>query len=201
MRKKLFYACIFLHIMSFFSYSLYRIGYERGKSETQAPIKQPQVLSVELYQATRTPTPQMIVPSSITGKTGVNSYENRFRWTGPDLWNSINKSRLNNNVEQLIVKEDLCTIASVRLNQLLNKGDLDGHSGFNNLSVERPDLYSIISRYKTVAEFLARGGETSDETVGLWENTMGHKKLLTSKEYLYGCVYAQDTYAVAIASY
>jgi hypothetical protein len=45
------------------------------------------------------------------------------------------------------------------------------------------------------------GGKTPEETVAMWENTLGHKQLLTAGEYVWGCIYAQNTFSVAIAAY
>jgi uncharacterized protein YkwD len=59
----------------------------------------------------------------------------------------------------------------------------------------------IFEKYSVVAEFLAMGGDSPQETVSLWDNTLGHKKLLDGGEYVWGCIYAQSTFAVAITAY
>lgn len=98
-------------------------------------------------------------------------------------------------------RDELCTIASIRLNELLELGKLDGHEGFSNLAERRPDMKWIFDKYSNVAEFLAVGGKSPQDTISLWENTLGHKKLLTGGEYVWGCIYAQYTFAVAIAAF
>jgi uncharacterized protein YkwD len=120
-------------------------------------------------------------------------------WGGPDLWASINKRRVELGVNPLKQKEELCTIASIRLNQLLELGKLDGHAGFVPV-LDRSDLKWISEKYN-ISEFLAQGYATPTETVQAWENTLGHKALLSGGEYVWGCVYAQNTFAVAIAAY
>lgn len=122
-------------------------------------------------------------------------------WSGPDLWLAVNKKRVEYGVNPLDERDELCTIASIRLNELLRLGTLDGHKGFGDMQSDRPDLKWIFEKYPVIAEFLAFGGDSPQETVGLWENTLGHKKLLTAGEYVWGCVYAQNTFAVAIAAY
>ena len=122
-------------------------------------------------------------------------------WGGPQLWEAVNKRRQELGVNPLQNREELCTIAAIRLNDLLELGKLDGHEGFSNFQDRRKDLVWILDKYGTVAEFLAYGGQTAQETVSLWENTMGHKKLLSGGEYVWGCIYAQNTFAVAIAAY
>lgn len=122
-------------------------------------------------------------------------------WTGPELWEAVNKRRIEKGVNALSSRSELCTIASIRLNELLVLGTLDNHEGFSNMTDRRPDLKWIFEKYSTVAEFLALGGSTPQETVSMWENTLGHSKLLTGGEYVWGCIYAQNTFAVAIAAF
>ena len=97
---------------------------------------------------------------------------------GPDLWNAVNTRRTELGQKEIILREDLCTIAAIRLSELLKIGALDGHDGFNKLTEERSDIQNIISGYGAVFEYLAKGGKTSKETIGLWENSLGHSRLL-----------------------
>jgi len=170
----------------------YRLGQTDAESEFAsflsdlAPFQSP----LPLGSPTATPTPRVVV-------TTPQSPE----WGGPELWEAVNDKRVELGVNTLGQRDELCTIASIRLNQLLALGGLDAHEGFSNLEEERPDLAYIFEKYSTVAEFLALGGESAKETVGLWQNTLGHKKLLTGGEYVWGCIYAQNSFAVAIAAF
>jgi uncharacterized protein YkwD len=123
----------------------------------------------------------------------------KITWGGPELWRAVNDRRIEMGVNPLIQKNELCTIASIRLNQLLELGKLDGHEGFVPV-LNRSDLKWISEKYN-VSEFLAQGYATPKETIGAWENTLGHKVLLSGGEYVWGCVYAQNSYSVAIAAY
>ncbi|MBN1168848.1 hypothetical protein JXA63_03060 [Candidatus Woesebacteria bacterium] len=122
-------------------------------------------------------------------------------WGGPELWEEVNQKRVEYGVGTLDQRDELCTIASLRLNELLELGRLDGHEGFGNLQENRPDLEWIFEKYGTIAEFLVAGAETATEAVDLWDNTLGHKKLLTGGEYVWGCTYAQNGFGVAIAAF
>ncbi len=122
-------------------------------------------------------------------------------WGGPELWSAVNERRVEFGVNPLSQRDELCTIASIRLNELLALGTLDGHEGFTNLKERRSDLEWIFEKYSNISEFLALGGQTPEETVSMWENTLGHKKLMTGGEYVWGCIYAQNTFAVAITAY
>ncbi len=120
-------------------------------------------------------------------------------WGGPDLWEAVNNKRVEFGVGKLSKKDELCTIASIRLNQLLELKKLDGHAGFQPV-LDRSDLKWISEKYN-ISEYLASGFATPTETVKGWENTLGHKSLLSGGEYVWGCVYAQNNFAVAIAAY
>lgn len=124
----------------------------------------------------------------------------RITWGGPDLWEAVNNRRVQLGVGKMQVKEEICTIASIRLNQLLALGTLDGHKGFTSLPQERPDLKWIFDKYN-LSEFLLSGADTPIEAVNLWENTLGHKDLMSGGQYVWGCIYAQNGTAVAIAAY
>jgi len=123
----------------------------------------------------------------------------KIAWGGPNLWEAVNKRRVELGVNPLKQRDELCTIASIRLNQLLELGKLDGHAGFVPV-LDRPDLKWISEKYNT-SEFLAQGYSSASETIQAWEDTLGHKALLAGGEYVWGCIYAQNSFAVAIAAY
>lgn len=166
------------------------IDYYSGVFDYSNPTETPVVA-----KATGTPT-----RSSEDQKTQESGYLRNVAWGGPQLWEAANKKRVEMGVNPLNQKDELCTIASIRLNELLELGKLDGHEGFSNMAERRPDLSYIFERY-SISEFLAAGADTPEETVDLWLNTLAHKKLLTGGEYVWGCIYAQNSFAVAIAAY
>lgn len=120
-------------------------------------------------------------------------------WGGIELWNAINKRRVELGVNPLSQREELCTLASIRLNQLLDLGKLDGHAGLEP-TLNRPDLAYLRDKY-TIAEFLVYGYSSAEDSVKAWENTLGHRELLSGGQYVWGCAYAQNTFGVAIAAY
>ena len=120
-------------------------------------------------------------------------------WGGPDLWAAVNKRRVELGVNPLRQKDELCTISAIRLNQILDLGELDGHAGFEP-TLNREDLKWISEKYN-ISEFLVAGYETPEAAVAAWENTLGHRKLLAGGEYVWGCIYAQNRFGVAIAAY
>ena len=121
-------------------------------------------------------------------------------WGGPELWEVVNNARVENGVNPLAQRDELCTIASIRLNEILELGKLDNHEGFSNMPERREDLKWIFDKY-TIAEFLVAGATSAQDAVDLWYNTLGHKKLITGGEYSFGCVYAQDSFGVAITAF
>lgn len=149
----------------------------------------------------KTPIPTQIIVKETPSSREEKSLISTVGWGGPDLWAAVNAKRQEYGVNPLNQADELCTIASVRLNELLNLGRLDGHEGFSNLTDRRPDFEWIFEKYSVVAEFLLAGAKTADEAVSFWENTLAHKKLLTAGEYVWGCIYAQNSFAVAITAY
>ena len=141
------------------------------------------------------PTPTFI-PKSIEDKSLIRTVS----WGGPELWSAVNKRRTELGVNPLQQRDELCTIASIRLNELLELGKLDGHEGFGNLEERRPDLAWIFDKYN-LSEFLLSGASNPAEAVSLWENTLGHKQIVSGGEYVWGCIYASYGFAVAIAAF
>lgn len=180
----------------------YLLGFLNGYNKGIIDFRDSLVSYVkETATTTPTPTPTFVPTPVPTIMVTPRTIAPRVTWGGPELWSEVNKKRQEYGVNPLIQRDELCTIASIRLNELLELGKLDGHEGFSNLSERRPDLEWIFEKYSVVAEFLAMGGESPEETVSLWNNTMGHKKLLEGGEYVWGCIYAQNTFAVAISAY
>jgi len=177
-------------------------GYDAGLSDTRSYYEE--ILSRMATQSAQTNIITRNIYLTPAPQIDDNNDSGLFRtvsWGGPELWETVNKRRPELGVNPLSLREDLCTIASIRLNELLNLGDLDGHEGFTNFQERRPDLKYIFENYSAVAEFLAAGASTPEATVALWENTLGHRKLLTGGEFVWGCIYAQSSFAVAIAAY
>lgn len=171
-------------------------GYFTGKTEAESEF----IAFLSKEKEVPTPTMRLVSPTPTTKVVTVIQKPNTS-WGGPELWDAVNKRRVELGVNSLQQRDELCTIASIRLNELLDLDALDSHEGFSKLRDERKDLDWIFEKYSTMAEFLAVGGRTPEETVSLWENTLGHKKLLTGGEYVWGCIYAQETFAVAITAF
>lgn len=165
-------------------------GYAFGKQDGLQSV-----LPVEIPKSTKeinTVTTKVVY---VTPKPVVN-----VSWGGPQLWEAVNKRRVQLGVGSLGIKEEVCTIASIRLNQLLELGKLDAHKGFSTMAQDRPDLKYIFDKYN-LAEFLVSGASSPQNAVDLWENTLGHKELLSGGQYVWGCIYAQNGFGVAITAY
>ncbi len=183
-----------------FLLTLYKFAYQRGfyngqvdmNNQYAVMLSEMEATSYEIQEGVPKPTIAPLITKRIT---------QNVTWGGVELWEAVNKKRVEYGVNPLRKADELCTIASIRLNELLELGKLDGHEGFGNMTERRPDLQWIFDKYGTIAEFLASGGQTPEETVSLWDNTLGHKKLLNGGEFVWGCIYAQNTFAVAITAY
>lgn len=193
-------TAVVLAIFSFLGVYLIGLvaGYEVGKSQTEGEYTS--LVNEIINQIPKvTPFPPTPIPTQKPKVTTDRTYS--YDWGGPELWEAVNQRRAQMGVNPLASREELCTIASIRLNELLELGKLDNHEGFSNMPDRRQDLRWIFEKYSTIAEFLAMGGMSAEETVSLWENTLGHKKLLTGGEYVWGCIYAQNSFAVAITAF
>ena len=171
------------------------VGYQKAENGFLATLEKIVLSQEEVVKQAPTQIVYRQSPSTLTN----NLLD--VDWGGPELWQAVNGKRKEYGVNELTNESKLCTIASIRLNELLELGRLDGHEGFSNLAERRPDLKYIFDSYSTVSEFLVSGAKTPSEAVSLWDNTLGHKKLLTGGEYVWGCIYAQNGMGVAITSY
>lgn len=185
-----------LHAVFFVGYTFgYTKGVDGMRLELEKVLESDTKASSTVPEESTVPTP---TPSST--KSPSTATQNLPNWSGPELWEAVNKKRQELGVNSLSNLSELCTIASIRLNELLDLGKLDGHEGFSNLPERREDLKWIFEKYN-IAEFLVSGAGSAAEAVNLWENTLGHRKLLTGGEYVWGCAYAQNSFGVAIAAY
>jgi hypothetical protein len=197
--KALSYVAIVISVIVF-SLTVFLVGFSRGyisgKNDQLASDKKTlsKIVSAtnipSSYKNNPTPTPKVIYTSPPSVKT---------TWGGPALWEAINKRRVELGVNPLQVKDEVCTIASIRLNELLALNQLDGHAGFSKLA-ERNDIKPIFEKYN-LTEFLVSGASSAQNAVELWENTLGHKDLLSGGQYVWGCTYAQEGFGVAITAY
>ena len=174
-------------------YATYFVSYNLGFTEGLNSQ-----LYLEIPKSSPTPTLKAneVSPVKATNPPVVK----KISWGGPELWDEVNKRRVENGVNPLGKRDELCTIAAIRLNDLRELGKLDGHEGFSQMPEKRPDLKWIFEKYD-LAEFLIVGYDTPKETVEAWEHTLGHRSLVAGGEWSWGCIYSQDTFGVAITAY
>ena len=158
---------------------------------------------VEDYESlknTPVPSPTLSPTPTIRPKT-VTSYK-KSGFDGPQLWEAVNQRRIEHGVGTLQRNDNLCSIASFRLNELLVLGKLDNHAGFNALWQNPDSQFAWIFKKYQITEFLVYdSGGTALDAVNLWDNTMGHQILLRGGEFSIGCTYAQGGFGVAEAGY
>ncbi len=119
-------------------------------------------------------------------------------FTGVELFAAVNQARIGHGVNPLGQRNELCTVASIRLNQQLDLGKLDNHAGFNGVLATYKDQ---LSQYSHIAENLAEGYATAQDTVNAWEGSPGHAVLLKDGSYVWGCTAANHGFSVLIAAY
>ena len=132
-------------------------------------------------EAVPTPTPTVIYRTP----TPVAAPPVTANFSGPELWDVVNSRRVQNGVGELSAVDEICTIASLRLNELLARGELDGHEGFHTLPERREELQWIYDKYN-LSEFLLSGAESAEDAASLWENTLGHSKTFDRRRICVG---------------
>lgn len=174
----------------------YYYGYIDGYNTSQAGVEAFLAELESVPASTPAAAPQKTNQPSQPTSIAIESAD----WGGPELWEAVNARRSDFGVSNLSSLGELCTIAAIRLNEQLEIGKLDNHEGFSNMPERREDLAWIFEKY-SLSEFLLAGADSPEHAVSLWENTLGHKKLLDGGEYVWGCIYAQNGFAVAIAAF
>lgn len=123
-------------------------------------------------------------------------------FNGPQLFEAVNRRRKEYGVGALARNDDLCSLASYRLNQMLPAGTIDNHKGFMEIAGDKNSPFAYIFERYNITEFLIYlyPGSATD-AVQKWDETLGHRKLLNGGEYTIGCTYAQNGIGVAIVGY
>lgn len=158
---------------------------------------------IEIGKSSVTPIPlPTISPTPVPQKANTNYTYTRVGYSGPELWEAVNKRRIEHGVGGLSRSDTLCPIASARLNQLLGLGKLDNHAGFYTMRDDPNSPSSWVFKKYNISEFLVyiQNGSALD-AVNLWDNTMGHQILLRGGQFTLGCTYAQNGFGVGIVAY
>lgn len=180
-------------LFSFWTSIIFFGGYLMGAQEAGKLISNSQAqVSSQEPAASPSPSPAAVITKTPQTKTG------RANYSGPQLWEAVNKARVEYGVNALKQKDILCTIAAIRLSQIRELGKLDGHEGFRGVYDKYKDDPTVPNN---VSEFLISGYPTPNQAVSAWLDTLGHRKLITGGEYVWGCIYAQDGFGVAITGY
>ncbi len=158
---------------------------------------------IEIGKSSVTPIPlPTINPTPAPQKVNTNYTYTKVGYNGPELWEAVNKRRVEHGVAGLGRNDLLCSIASFRLNQLIELGKLDNHAGFNALWENKDSQYYWIFKKYNIWEYIVYVSPgTALDAVNLWDNTLGHQTLLRGGQFTIGCTYAQNGFGVAIAAY
>jgi uncharacterized protein YkwD len=117
-------------------------------------------------------------------------------YTGQDLWMAVQNYRRAHSLFEFKQANELCTVASIRVNELIELGRLDNHDGFGPRADE---FFERNPDWTAINENLASGYDTAIQAVEWgWDQSLGHQALLKSTEYPYACTAANQGYAVLI---
>lgn len=187
-------------LFSLWTAGIFSAGYFLGARETfQALNSELQKQIEELAKSEAAPGPTPFTQTKILDQIPTPAPQpQKTTYTGPQLWEAVNGARIEHGVSALGQRDILCTIAAIRLAQIRELGKLDGHDGFKGVYEKYKDDPNMPNN---VSEFLISGYPTPGEAVSGWLDTLGHKKLITGGEYVWGCIYAQEGFGVAITGY
>lgn len=117
-------------------------------------------------------------------------------YTGEDLWQAVQNYRRAQNLPEFTQSNELCTVASIRVNELLELGKLDNHDGFDARSEQ---FFERNPTWTSINENLASGYQTAVQVVEWgWDQSLGHKALIQSREFPSACTAANRGFAVLI---
>ncbi len=117
-------------------------------------------------------------------------------YTGQDLWLAVQNYRRAHQLPLLEQSNELCTVASIRVNELLELGKLDNHDGFD---ARADQFFERNPGWTSINENIASGYETAVQVVEWgWDQSLGHQALIQSREYPKGCAAANAGFAVLI---
>lgn len=120
-------------------------------------------------------------------------------YTGVQLWQKIQQYRRQHGVPEFKQDNSLCTIASIRINQLIQLEKLDDHQGFEPLVQEYQEKNKI--SFNQVAENILSGYPTPQQAIQAWDGSLGHQALMQDGSYVWACAAANHGYAVLVAAY
>ena len=120
----------------------------------------------------------------------------RPTFTGQDLWQAVQNYRRAHALFAFEQSNELCTVASIRVNELLELGKLDNHDGFKPRADQ---FFEKNPGWTSINENIAAGYQTAVQTVEWgWDQSLGHQALIQSKEYPKACAAANSGFAVLI---
>jgi len=123
-------------------------------------------------------------------------------YSGEDLMQAVNKYRREHGVPELQLHSGLCQLASRRLGEIIDRGELDNHAGFESYFKDRDVSDLNGPAISNVAENLASGYSTAWDVVMGWDSSPPHRRfLLSDGSYKYGCGTANLDFAVLIGGF
>ena len=163
--------------------------------------------SPEFYQPPNNPqvNTQVITDDSndiqgaVTGsvaQTSAGQLPKEFSYTGQDLWQAVQNYRRAHRLPEFQQSNELCTVASIRLNEQIELGRLDNHDGF---SAQADEFFDKNPDWRNLNENLASGFDTAVQVVEWgWDQSLGHQALIKSLESPKACAAANYGFAVLI---
>src|SRR3989344_3152098 len=174
---------------------------KKQNQQLQQAYQQLTMLSEKLQTLQSAPTlaPQKIYTPAASP---IPKAKTQSSYSGEDLMQAVNKYRREHGVPELQLHSGLCQLASRRLGELINLGDLDNHAGFESYFNDHQITELAGPAITNAAENLASGYATAWEAVIGWDSSPPHRTfLLADGSYKYGCSAANMGFAVLIGGF
>lgn len=116
-------------------------------------------------------------------------------FTGQDVFDRVNKYRVDNGVKELKLDDRLCNNISQRYFDVKQGVDENiAHKGFDDW------VKKYVPSNFAVAEDVA-SGQTVDDLIKSWDGSPSHRLSLLNKKYVYGCAYGFEGWGIMILGY
>ncbi|MDP3724204.1 MAG: hypothetical protein Q8R11_01065 [bacterium] len=166
------------------------VDHEYARPIQLSSFTQPTPLPTETPEPIVSPTPE---PTSLPPKPPPPP---TFNYEGEDVWKALADYRKAHNKYQFAKDDRLCTLANMRLQELIALGTLDKHAGFKTYFADQGNFRAV--GFRKVSENLAYGFATAVAVIewGWDTSTEGHREAQLTEEYSHACTVADQGYAV-----
>jgi uncharacterized protein YkwD len=141
---------------------------------------------------TKKPTPVLPTPADKPQKAIVTTGSESS--LSNELTQAVNTYRSTHGKASLHVHQLLCSVASKRVSELIQRGSLDGHEGFHKYTEQ---IKQQFNKWWETIFYGSKSISPRDVVTIYWDGSQGHKEALLS-DATHGCGFVNSGYAVYV---